>query len=242
MNGKKAMMIAIVAVIVVLLGYILPIVFSFEGKDSDVNSFKQVDDSYINVLYSYLPTDNYSSVYNNYNAYFTTKNNLSKNMLMAMTYNYIVTSDRFKLITLDDNEKEEQALYKISLIDFRKAYQTVFSVDDFQPIDFEYNNIKGIIKNEYVFIYNNNVSEDYVNYKNINSYALTNNGEEIIIYDYYVKCNRITNTCYNDANMTIPNSRVNSINNINEDNLVKYKHVFKYDKGSYYWYSSEVVQ
>ena len=241
MNGKKAMMIAIVAVIVVLLGYILPMVFSFEGKESKNKGLQQIDDRYINVLYSYLPEDNYYKTYNNYNEYYTEKNNLSKQVLMTMVYNYIVTSDRFKLLTLDESEQSTGALYKISLIDMKKAYNTVFYVDDFQAVDFEYNNIKGVVKDEYMYIYNNDKTEEYVNYKNIDSYALANNGDEIIIYDYYIKCSKTDNVCYNDGNMTVANNRINDINNINEKFLVKYKHKFKFDNYSYYWFSSEAV-
>ena len=143
------MMILIVIVIVVLLGYILPIVFSFEPNIHDKKNYQQIDDQYINVLYSYLPSDNYSNYYNNYNEYYTQKSNLSKTIMMGMVYNYIVNSDRFKLIVIDEEENDD-ALYKIRLEDYKKAYHTVFYEDDFQGVDFEYNNIKGIVKNNYV--------------------------------------------------------------------------------------------
>ncbi|MEG1142801.1 MAG: hypothetical protein RSE41_10245, partial [Clostridia bacterium] len=82
--------------------------------------------------------------------------------------------------------------------------------------------------------------------KRLDSYVVTNNGNTIIIFDNYLLCDLETSLCYNDAKKTKLNASIKLVNgkvNLSEnvDKLIKYKHIFKFEEGHYFWYSSEII-
>lgn len=263
MNAKKIAI--IIGVVLLVLGSCFGFykLFNFEKNNKETNTnIDKIGESTIKKLYSYLLNDNaleYDGVHSTHYVINTNLANQNTRYIQAMIYQYILNYDNFSLEVLTKEELSEvlnntnnsTPLYKVSLSKFKKAAKTILGPDiKFISTDFDYNkNIKAKYNNEYYYIYgtNENINNNYIEYKEIIRYALTENNTVIKIYDYYLKCDLETKQCYNDENRKDLNTAIVYSSNFNIDNyinnLVTYEHSFKYDKetDSFYYYSSTVV-
>ncbi len=251
---KKIIVICSVGIMVLLIIGLFPLIFNFEGNKKD--EYKKINDELVNSLYANLYSDEYLSRYTFYNAYFTKYGNLARDYILKVGFKAL--QDNHKLqentLTTDELTKENitdaKPLYKISIKDLQKVLQNIFGKD----ININYGDfaVDQKIKGHYVeaeasiYIYEvDNTEENYYIFRQKESYAI-NADKTVIIYDYFVKCNRETGLCYNDDRMANLNEKIvyenGSINTTEAGNLAKYQHKFKLENGAYYWYSSEIIE
>ena len=153
--------------------------------------------------------------------------------------------------SLTINAQVYTPINKISVSEFNAIFPivfgdaTLFNIDDFR---YDYDTLLNLNDTfDYYFVYNiplENTNNDIV-FRDIVRYAVTDNGQTIEIYDYYLKCDLNNNNCYNNERKTELNSSIKYSNNFNINNysdlLTIYKHTYKYNNGNYYWFSSEVA-
>ena len=263
MNTKK---------IVIFIGVILLVIgacfgfyklFNFEKENEESKtSIDEIGESTIKELYSYLLNDNvleYDGVHSIHYVLGTNLGSQNARYVQATIYQYILNYDEFNLETLTqeelaqvmDNTSNCTALYKISLDAFLSAAKKVYGEEiEFRSTDFDYSqNIKAKFINDYYYIYDNNniVEKNYIEFKDITRYALTENNTVIKIYDYYLKCDLETKQCFNDEDRADLNASIVYSDNFDINNylnyLVTYEHSFKYNEetDSFYYYSSTIV-
>lgn len=263
MDKKKKLLILVVGVLTVTIVTVFWKMFSFENKDgsTDVSAYyPYINDNLIEKLYSYIPED-YLDRSTVYGSFYTKYPNLSLDVVLLMVYNYIVNNDYFEMLSLSEDELKQNLmtsedvlpLYKVSLEVFERDGKIVFgNMIDIPKKSFA---IDGKVKALYVegvgfYFYemvNQTVDVDYIIERKYDKYVVTNNNDTIYIYDYFVKCDKVGYTCYNDEkrkeiNSVIKNVNGNSVNLENNLNYAKgYKHTFKFEDGHYYWYSSESI-
>jgi len=261
MDRKKKLLILIVGILTFTFIFTFYKIFSFENKDgSDKTSayYPYIDEHLINKLYGYLPIDALDRP-TVYETFYTKYSNLSQDVVLSMIYNYILNNDYFELLTLSKDEIAKEIadenivpLYKIKLEAFDRGGKIVFGSN--AEIPRRNFSINGRIKATYVegfgyYIYeieNSTYEMDYISQNSYDKYLVTNNNDTIIIYDYFLKCDRENYTCYNDEKRKEPNSIIKNINgqvNLKDQTAYaqSYKHTFKFENGTYYWYSSESI-
>ncbi|MEG1363839.1 MAG: hypothetical protein RSC92_05370 [Clostridia bacterium] len=268
MKNKKILVGLIVTILVILSIIIFYKTLAFESDKDDSGEpkliYPNITDEYIASLYNVILKEDSFGRTSMYSENYTRMDNLAQDLALSMVYNYINNNNYFKLkiLTMDeikknviksyDNISDFTPLYKISLEDFNKSAAVIFGKNAKIPQNNFYINLttQGYFNKdtkEY-YIYKK-ASEEVVKSienKRIDSYVVTNNGNTIIIFDNYLLCDLETTLCYNDAKKTKLNQSLKFINgkvNLTEnvDKLVKFKHIFKFEDGHYYWYSSELI-
>lgn len=262
MKGRKIIIYVVVILLVAVLCIVFLNVFDFE-KDEKVNkTTPEVTEELIHQLYSYIPK-NEMGLHTMYTGNYNTINNISNDIVQSMIYEYIENYDQFQLeyTTIDELVSEDillsteqvadiTPLYKVKVDVFKEAFPLIFGQEEsFRIADFRYNYDTVAKINptaDYYYIYHNaplSTDKNDVVFRDITKYAVTDEGQTIEIYDYYLKCDLNTNNCYDNEDKTKMNNLVKYSTNfdINSviDNLAVYKHSFKYEDGYYYWYSSE---
>ncbi len=238
---EKTVMILIVAVTVILIIFIFFKLFNFEGNREKKEN---ISESEVNNIYQNLYVNKYAEKYGFYNGYFTKYNNLSYEHILITAYNYL--KDNNKIVINNDHLEEEVA--QIPINDFNDAIHTIFGNNvNIYYLDFRIDNKLKAIYNEdteIISIYNDNIEkEEYYVYHSLDGFEINSN-KELVIYDYFGKCNKETQECFNDERMTMKNNNVKYENEkiTKPDKLVKYKHTFKMENGKYYWYSSDLIE
>lgn len=266
MKREKIIIIFITAILVVVLIALFLKVFSFESdkNNNETLEYPLIDDKYIEKLYKNLDGHDEKARGSIYNGYYSKYANLSQEVVLAMTLNYVYNNDPFKLKVFSINELKEKniiknyenlenykALYKISEKDFLEGGIKLFGknsniqLNNFTAAD----NIRGYYdkKEKVVLVYEKKggTSNQEI-FKNNLKYTVTNNNNTIYIYDNYINCNHENKNCYNDDKMQNINAEYKIVNDaLSKDNLnsaATYKHVFQFENGYYYWYSSELVE
>ncbi len=253
MKHKKIIIVGSVIIIVLFVLWLFPVIFNFEGNKTD--EYKKINDELVNTLYENIISDDYHSRYTFYNAYYTKYGNLARDYILKIGYYYLKNNNELKenSLTNDDLIKENidgKPLNKIDVSTLKKAIQSIFGPDvNISLGDFAIDNkLKGhYVENEnkiYIYETDENLEEYYI-FRQRESYAISDD-QTVVIYDYFVKCNKKTGLCYNDDRMANLNENIKfnngSINTKNAGNLAKYQHTFKLIDGSYYWYSSELAK
>ncbi len=250
-NKSKIFIFFIVAIFVFLFILIFLKVFNFEGKKDEIT----VSEDVVNETHNMLLTNKYEAKYGFYNGYFTKYSSLDYETILTLGYYYLQEHNLISSNSLSNNElievvpnvSDAKALAKVPLETYNSAIYNLFGNDvKINYVNFNTNNLYGYYAKEkeniYIYEKDNNANEQYYIYNDITSYELNRN-KDLIIYDYYIKCDKNTKICYNDEKLTMKNNKVSYEINIlsNKDNIVKYKHTFKInDEGNYYWYSSDL--
>lgn len=266
LKGKKKMLGVLLAILfAVVFSAVFVKVFSFERKKDDeieVNSYyPTVNTEFIEQLYSYIPDyDDYGRM-TMYGYLYTKYQNLSRDVVLGIIYNYIVKYDSSSLekLTIQDLQSQNigvdfsenlTPLYKVSLSKFLEVGKIIFGSNEVIPesdfiIDYETraHYVNGV--GYQIYKINSSQSPDFIVKKVYDKYEITNNNNTIIIYDYYVKCDKVGSACYDDEKRAKNNLVLKNVNgSIYLENRLSdaqgYKHTFKFEDGNYYWYSSEL--
>ena len=262
MQKKKIFMYIILILLVIGICISFIYIFNFnKPEDKTENDIPEVTEPLVEKLYSYLP-ENETGLQSMYVGYYTTFNNIGSDIIQSMIYEYVLNYERDSIenVTTEDMEVNSITINGVNYNPSSKIKVTVFS--DIFPLmfgkeatfnarDFRYSYNISVRLNEtkdYYYIYENIDYQNNVNdiiFRDINKYAVTDNGETIEIYDYYLKCDLNNNNCYNDERKAKLNNQIKYTSDFNienyKDDLVIYKHSFKYDNGNYYWFSSELA-
>lgn len=259
-DSNKWLKYLLVILLVILIVSLFIFLFGFE-RDNEEES-PNIDEELINQLYSYLPTNpmSYQTVYTGHYIRLT---NIDNTIISSVIYDYIkeyepdvieeTSLEEFETNNLiHDTAQVVNPLCKIKVEEFLKVYPQIFGSSnelDIANFRYDYSTLAVVDANQtYYYFYTttplSNSSNEVV-YKDIIRYALTDNNTTIEIYDYYLKCDLNTNSCYNDERKNNLNNQITYSSNFDianyTNNLVTYKHTYKYEDGHYYWYSSELV-
>ncbi len=244
---KQLTLYIIVVFLIVGIIWLFLKIFAF-NKDNNTINYQEVTSEQVEELYSYLPTLSVSSMSSMYNNIYTAGNNLNYAIINLMAYNYIKEYDSFKLesvTSVDKSNVNQSVIYKISKENMDSVIKKIFG----QDIKYDYKNFNidestsGLYKDNYLYIYNKENVANYVIYKNKVSYTVTDNGNTIKIYDYFLKCDKVTKMCYNDDAMTMVNGYITYQENmvVNESsNVQMYEHTYKLENDHYYWLKTEL--
>lgn len=248
MSKQEVLAYTLVAILALVITFGFLKIFSFEdSSDKDKNN-NPITEDLVKELTNYIP--NYRYYYNKYS-------NLTINEIGKVVYNYILNNKSNILvpITIDDFNGLEidltniEPLSRLSQEDFLETAHYLFGQNEEVNLkDFSIdNNIKAIYINNSFLIYKVNDSEDivYQEAKEYTKYEITDEGNTLIIFDRYVKCDITNDKCYKDSELRYPNS----YNFIKDGEVVinkasskaqSYKHTFKLENNHYVWYSSEL--
>lgn len=246
-KSTKLLFIIAVVLLVVLAILIFLKVFMFDNTTIDNNVNKEL----VEQLYEYIPDDNEYQINSIYTTHYVQFNNINYSTISIIIYNYIINNEEFLLEKVNDNEVSNlsNVLYKIELADFKKCMNIIFGDDvSYEPKDFTIDNTKSAkVINNYIYVYesNNDLKDNYIVYKQYDSYTITDDGNTIQIYEYYLKCDKTTFICYDDDNTSYINNKVKYSDNLNindyKDNLRKYVHTYRLKNDNYYWESIETI-
>lgn len=264
---KKIIMYIIVVILVIVFAITFVNVFAFEKNKDNVDNtlYSNVDNELVFKLYSYILKDDPLERATMYSYYYTKAQNLNYDVILSMIYNYMIKYDssKLQLINLEDlksngvnsgvvDESNFKALYKMSLNDVIEVGKIIFGKDvEIPKTSF---NMSSSLKGHYLEEDGYLIYEDYRNIKEVDyivktkfdKYVITDEGNTLLIYDYYVKCDKNGSMCYDDDKRKIQNKRIRNYNEkIDlENNLVNaqgYLHKFVYEDGNYHWFSTELV-
>ncbi len=226
--SKKIGIFLIIGILVIILIIFLSKVFSFQ--DNKEENLNEITEELISKLYSYIPQSIYFDTV--YSGNYTNKNILNNSAIELMAYNYLEENKLF-----NDKVKRE---------DFQKALFEVFGENiAYKPKDIQISPTTSLVFENDTFTKSNKEiikNNDYVIFNDKTIYTVMAN-KNIIITDYYLKCNKLTKVCYNDEK----ESEINNYykysddleSSLNKDNLRKYNHTFIYKDGKYYWEKTE---
>ena len=241
--------------IVLLFAFLIIIflysIFKFD-KDDD---YLEVNDLIVDNLYNIFLKDNYNNITGFYTGSYLTSNNLNYTLGCLITYNYINNNNPFKfeVITDEDNklfDGKYNLLYKIDKKYFKEVSLNIFKESNLYLQDFKIDkdkSAKASDEYDYIYIYsdNNTLDEDIAYFKGMYSYRIEENGQVIKIIEYFLKCKKSLQVCYdNEGTNEIVNNRVNYTYdfdiNIYKDRLTRYVHTFRFIDGVYKYESSDV--
>jgi len=247
-----------VIILVILFIFLFLKFFSFEPDKNQPKPgyYPTITDEYVDKYYSYLNGYSENNNLTMYNKNFTKLADLAPEVIFGIAHNYITINDQFKLKYVSIEEKNElnnqNILYKIEENDILKSVKEMFGGEATINLkNYKLSEKRSVYYDEIkkcFYIYNDESIEDslYVEYRDMDSYMVSNNGNTLVIFEYYLKCKKENGLCYNDEKATINNNKYklkdDNINITNKDNLQMYQHTFKYENNSYYWYSSEIVR
>lgn len=256
----------IVAVAIVVIIFTFANIFAFEKKKNSLDieeEYLKITDSYIEQLYSYIPKNDEYNRATMYNTYYTKFPNLSKDVILAMIYNNIVNYNQEALLNVTDDDLKKfgfnksevmKPLHWLKIDVINETGKKMFGKDAvWRNGDFL---ITRHLKAKYLenvgyLIYedSSNPSDEsaYLTFKLFNGFSITDEGRTIEIYDYFTMCEKNQNICYDDEKKTIKNNNIKKKNGtvvLNDylDYARGYKHIFKYEDGYYYWYSSDLIK
>lgn len=253
-NEKIIVVIGVITLLVIFI-WLFFIIFDFEGNK--VKTTLKITESEIDKLYSKIPNDTDLIRYSIYNGYKTTYENLNDDYIVSQAYLYL-EKDTFsfnidELENIDIKNKENiLPLYKVKYDDFIKIIKNIFNNSfNFDENYFEINaEIKAYYdeKTNYFYFYKekNDLSAKYYIFREKESIGSKENGNVLIINDYFLKCDIATTLCYNDNRLSMPNRNVNYVDGKltkqNKEILAKYQHTYRWDIDHYYWQNSEIIE
>lgn len=265
MEKKKILLWSVVIVFVVGFVFLFVKIFSFDNKDGnqEVDAYyPKIDDDFVDALYSYIPSYDQFGRTTMYGFAYTKYQNLAFDVVQEIIYNYIIHHDEFKLLSLTNEELIAKgiagqtdgikALHKISLEDFESVGKLIFGSNEKLPrTGFSISNKihAQFIDEDGYYVYEKNLPDkemDFIVERVYSKYVIANNNNTILIYDYYIKCEKDSTKCYDDEKKTKPNNYIkNNQGGIylknKLQNAQQYMHTFKFENGHYHWYSSELV-
>ena len=240
----------IVLIIVIILIFLFFNIFKF---NANVKKENIVDDSYVKEIYENMITDEFGVSYTFYNAFNTKYNNLSPEFVSKIAYLELdnsyenLTQEEFDTIVLPNisNEYNYEPIAKINGKTFNDKIKSIFGDNvTIKNTSFVIDEKRSGYYDEmsnYIYIYeSNNIKEKYYTKREMIGFEEKDNGDTLIIYDYFIKCEPITNKCYNDDHLVNPNNNV-TYNDIDISKGAKYKHIFKKINDKYMWDSSNLV-
>ena len=252
MDKTQKIILTITSIILaILLLIIFGKVFKFE-RNKEVPEGNTVPETLIDDLYSYLPTANDYGLETVYNGYYSSFSGLSPAIVEQMIINYLVKHDSDKVESLSEVElrtvidnTSTRPLYKISNDNMMYGLKKVFGENKtFRVTDVSIDyNTKAYFRNNYLYVFTDqsNMTNNYEIYKGKISYSVDDD-KTIKIVDYYLKCDKLTNVCYNDEKQKNVNDKVTYSSNLKItdyiNDLQQYQHVFKLNNTDYYWESS----
>ena len=252
---SKILIAFIVVILVVLLGWGFQKIFHFEDNKTKTKSF--VTDEYVDKLYSQIAVDVFDGNYTFYNGYFTQFSTLNNQYVLKIAFlslkekvnlaDYEVETFSSEVMTQINNTniKPRYQIKKDVFVDAIKEFfgdkepkYTSFSAGE---LNFYYDEATATF---YGYELDNSSSKltDYVILRQKISYEITNKGQNLIIYEYFGKCNKLTQECFNDTRISMPNRDVKYREDMAMTQLVKYKHTFNLAGDHYYWNSSEISE
>ena len=257
-NNEKIIVILGVLIMLTFLVWIFLTVFKFE-KNPKIDTFNVTDEEVAKV-YEINSKETDFARYTFYSGYKIDYEDLAYDFVATLAYQELLKENKLKEdVTIDDlkeagiaiNTRDVKPLYKIDINSFNEKIKYIFGKDvTIENNSFKIsNNLFGCISqdNENVYIYEENIDADekYYVLKEFDSYGTKDNGQTLIIYDYFIKCNKETKDCFNDDRMAMPNHNLKyedgSLSNSSKNNRAKYEHIYKWDNDHYYWVSSELI-
>ena len=250
--GKKEKI--IVGIIVLLIvGVLIFLFFKVFSFNVNVRKEKSIDDTKAKEVYEMLTTDEVGVYYTFYNAFNTKYSNLSPEFVSKVAYLDLTKSyekftqeefDRIVLPNLSD-ELSYDPITKINGKTFNDKIKSIFGDNvEITNTNFVINETQsGYYDQErnYVYIYeSNDIKTKYYTERKMIGFEEKNNGDTLIIYDYFIKCEPDTKKCYNDDHLVNPNNNV-TLDNIDITKGAKYKHTFKKINNKYVWDSSNLI-
>ena len=253
-NTQKAILYVTAIILSILIFIIFGKSFRFErGKEKPTTT---VDKVLIDELYTYIPDSNdykMDGIYSKYSSIY----NINISVVEQMIINYLNNNSKDKLQSITDTDLFNigvdvtyiKPLYKISNKDLTYGLERVFGNNtnniNFRDAYIDKNTrTKYFDNNLYVYNYEPELTDDSVVFRKYNKYTISND-KTIKIYDYYLKCDKSTNICYNDDRETIVNNLVTYSDSFNIENyldkLQQYEHTFKFANDSYYWDSTKMI-
>ena len=248
---KKIFMYLIVVIAVLLIGFLFMKIFKFDKKTNI--EYPEISEEKIAEMYKLFPKKNYNPGASFYTGSYLTSSNVGYSTKSLVAYNYIERTHAFKFekITKEDASllSEYKLLYKIDKEYFKKMVTYIFGESNYYILDFKIDETKSAkVKDEYKYVYiyetNNEIDNDIIYYKGLESYTVENGNESIKIIEYFLKCNKTTRVCYNDeSNNQVSNITYSENLNIkdNMDKVKKYEHKFSYINNHYEYVSTRVV-
>lgn len=251
MSTNKKITIGIIVLFVVgILIFLFFKLFTFDTNDKKENI---IDDSLAKEIYEKLTTDEVGVNYTFYNAFNTKYTNLSPEFVAKIAYLDLTSSyeeltpEEFETIVLPNlpNEFEYNPLVKIDGNTFNDKIKSIFG-DDIEIINTNFvidEKQRGYYdqKRNYVYIYeSNDIKTKYYTERKMIGFEEKNNGDTLIIYDYFIKCEPDTKKCYNDDHLVNPNNNV-TLDNVDITKGATYKHTFKKINNKYIWDSSNLI-
>ena len=250
-KGNKFLFTIAVTLLAVLIIMVLIKTFLFD-KNKKENI--EVPESLINELYSYIDIKKYENDQSFYAPYYLDGQNISPLTVARMTYNYINKYDNIKFEAVTDEEKkgfeDGNIISKIKIKTFEEEStniinKTNFTLNYYKNTKFDIDDeTSAFINNDYLYIYkrNDKLENNMVYYHGLVSYTLMDEGNTIVLTEYFLLCDKNTNICYDDDNKAKNNSITYS-NNLDAstmtDKLKKYSHTFKKVDEEYKWFNVE---
>lgn len=253
-KGKKLIIYLIVIILAITIVFLFLKIFKFDKK---VNTeYPEVTEADIKEIYKLIPEKNYNAGSSFYVGSYLTSNNIGYSTISLVTYNYIERTNPFKFEVITENDvnlvgKNYKLLYKINKEYFLEMVKYIFKETNYYILDFKIDENKSAkIKDGYDYLYiyesNNELDDNIIYYKGLDSYTVENGNESIKIIEYFLKCNKTTKVCYDNegTNEAVNNNIKYSENlNINEykDKLKRYEHKFSYIDGHYKFVSTKEI-
>ena len=242
MSKKEKIAYMLVAIISLIVTFSFLHFFAFEKDNEDKKSL-EVSEELVLKLYDFIP---------DYRLDYDKLANLSSSEIGRITYNYILKYENKLLENANITSDEDNAkiIYQIKEEAWLDTIQKLFGKDssfNAKEINFQDLKIKYVEDQNLYLVYQKENIElpNYEEKREYQKYEVTDNGEKIIIYDKYIKCDLTEEVCYNDAENRsvnsykfITNGQVDLKNNLKQ--AKSYKHTFIYQDGHYIWESSEL--
>lgn len=253
-KGKKLVAYLIVILSVIIIAFLFWKIFKFDKK---VNvEYPEVTEADIKEIYKFFPERNYNAGPSFYIGSYLASNNIGYSTISLVTYNYIERNNPFKFETITEEDislvgKDYKLLYKINKDYFLEMVKYIFKETNYYILDFKIDENKSAkIKDEYDYLYiyesNNELDDNIIYYKGLDSYTVENGNESIKIIEYFLKCNKTTKVCYdNEGTNEIVNNNIKYSENLNineyKDKLKRYEHKFSYEDGHYKFVSTREI-
>lgn len=257
-NNEKIIVILGVLIMLTFLVWIFLTVFKFE-KNSKIDTFNVTDEEVAKV-YEINSQETDFARYTFYSGYKIDYDDLAYDYVATLAYQELLKENKLSTdVTIDDlkdagvaiNIRDVKPLYKITVNSFNEKIKYLFGNNiTIENTSFKINNnlfgcLSSDKENIYIYEENSEEEEKYYVLKEFDSYGTQDNGKTLVIYDYFIKCNKETKDCFNDDRMAMPNHYLkyenNVLSNLDKSMRAKYEHTYKWDNDHYYWVSSELI-
>lgn len=231
----------LVTVCVIFVLYLLYNFFKFESNES----YPEVAINEVLSLYELFPSVNYNPGSSFYIDDYLNRNNLSYPLMSLVTYNYINRIDPSKIESIREVIDDKNVVKKIDKKYFLDKVKYIFGNTNYYVSSFNVDSAtSAFTKDEYDYIYlyeSTNYLDDVIYFKGFESYTIENS-RDLVIIEYFLKCDKLNKLCYDGDVATSINS-IKYTDNMNidsiKDRLKRYEHRFIYEDGHYTYLSSK---